>query len=336
MKVYAPGKLILSGEHAVVYGQPALAMAVNRYATATVTHERLPQFFFDLADLAHHSRLSVSALHDLKARIKRKYYRFINGEYSIRDVLHKPFELAQFALGVFAEALNLSLPHGVKIRVQSDIPIGCGMGSSAATIISVMHAVSAYLQVTITRDTLFQLALETENMQHGYSSGLDLRVAQNGGCLYLHEKEMQLRAIPLMPMYLINTGTPLTSTGQCVEKVASHFQSQQLCQDFGVVTKAMDAALQQQNWPEMQNMIRLNHRLLTQIGVVPDKIQQFIAEIEAQNGSAKICGAGAVAGEHAGAVLVVIEDMQMLSTLCARFGYAVTPISGEARGVHAD
>ena len=267
MKVLAPGKLILSGEHSVVYGQPALAMAVNRYATATVTHERLPQILFDFADLAHRSRLSVTGLQNLKARIKRKYHRFIRGEYSIRQVLHKPFELAQFALSVFSDAVNLSLPHGVKIRVQSDIPIGCGMGSSAATIISVMHAVSSYLQVTMTPDMLFELALETENMQHGHSSGFDLRVAQRGGCLYLNEQQLQERSIPDVPMYLVNTGTPVTSTGECVEKVKSYFlQSQQLCDEFGAVTNAMDAALQQQDWRELQTAIRENHRLLTRIG----------------------------------------------------------------------
>src|SRR5882724_9751340 len=101
MKIFAPGKLILSGEHAVVYGRPALAMAVNRYATATVTRELLPQISFHLSDLAHRSRLSFGGLQQLKERIKRKYHRFIRGEYSIRQVLHKPFELAQFALGIF-------------------------------------------------------------------------------------------------------------------------------------------------------------------------------------------------------------------------------------------
>jgi mevalonate kinase len=335
MKVYAPGKLILSGEHAVVYGQPALAMAVNRYATATVTREVIPQILFDLADLAHRSRLSVGALQDLKARIKRKYYRFIRGEYSIRDVLHKPFELAQFALGVFAEALNVSLPHGVKIRVQSDIPIGCGMGSSAATIISVMHAISSYLEVSVTPDALFQLALETENMQHGHSSGLDLRVAQRGGCLYLHGQQIQTRAIPAMPMYLVNTGTPIASTGQCVEKVKPHFQSQQLCDEFGAVTRAMDAALQQHAWPQLQAAIRDNHQLLARIGVVPEKVQQFITEIETLGGSAKICGAGSVFGDQAGAVLAVMDDAALLSSVCARYGYSVMPIAGDTRGVHA-
>jgi mevalonate kinase len=334
MKVNAPGKLILSGEHSVVYGKPALAMAVNRYATATVTKELLPQISFHLADLAHRSRLSFGGLHELKERIKRKYHRFIRGEYSIRQVLHKPFELAQFALGIFAEALNLSLPHGVKIYVQSDIPIGCGMGSSAATILCVMHAVSKYLQISISQETLYQLALEAENMQHGQSSGLDLRVAMQGGCLYINGQEMAMRAIPTLPMYLVNTGAPATSTGQCVEHAASYFKSNQLADDFAAVTNDIDKALQQQSWSNMQDSVRRNHQLLTTIGVVPDRVQMFISEMELAGGAAKICGAGAVAGDHAGAVLAITEDKTQLLSLCDRFGYQVIPISGESRGVH--
>lgn len=335
MKVSAPGKLILSGEHAVVYGNPALAMAINRYATATITKERLPRILFDLADIAHHSHINIDALRKIKDRVKRKYYRFICGEYTIRHVLNKPFELAQFALGLFAESLNISLPHGVKIHVQSDIPIGCGMGSSAATILSVMHAISTYLQVQISPETLYQLALEAENMQHGHSSGFDLRVAQHGGCIYMHNKQIESRTAPQMPMYLINTGTPLSTTGQCVEKVAPHFKSNHLSDDFAAVTKVMDAGLQQENWSTVQSAIRDNHRLLTQIGVVPERAQQFIAQVEGIGGVAKICGAGAVAGDNAGAVLAVTEDKSVLSMLCDRFGYALTPISCESRGIYA-
>jgi mevalonate kinase len=335
MKVYAPGKLILSGEHAAVYGGPALAMAINRYAVATVTREILPQISFHLSDLAHRSRLSFSALRHLKERVKRKYHRFMRGEYTIRQVLHKPFELAQFALGVFAESINLSLPHGVKIHIQSDIPIGCGMGSSAATILCVMLAISKHLQLSLSSETLYQLALEAENMQHGRSSGVDLRVAMQGGCLYIHGQNMQQRSISTLPMYLVNTGAPISSTGQCVEYAASHFKSNQLTEDFAHVTSAMDGALQQQSWPRVLEAIRQNHHLLVRIGVVPAKVQQFITEIERVDGAAKVCGAGAVQGDQAGVVLAMVEEPTHLFSKCARFGYQVIPISGETRGVHA-
>lgn len=335
IKVFAPGKLILSGEHAVVYGQPALAMAVNRYVAATVTRESIPQILFDLSDLAHHSRLSFAALQGLKDKIKQKYYRFIRGDYSIREVLHKPFELAQFALGVLAESLNLTLPHGVKIRVQSDLPIGCGMGSSAATIVSVMQAIANFMQLPISQEKLYRLALEAENMQHGKSSGLDLRVALQGGCLYMHGQEIKTRSIPTLPMYLVNTGTPSTTTGQCVEKVAAYFKSSQLGDEFAAVTKAMDNALQQQSWHGMREAIQQNHQLLTKISVVPELVQKFISHIEATGGAAKICGAGAVAGDKAGAVLIISEDKNVVTSLSTRFGYNIIPISGEARGVHA-
>lgn len=333
--ICAPGKLILSGEHAVVYGQPALAMAVNRYVTATVTRETVPQVLFDLSDLSHRSHLSFDALHHLKQKIKEKYYRFIRGDYSIREVLQKPFELAQFAMGVLAESLNLTLPHGVKIQVQSDLPIGCGMGSSAATIVSVMQAISQYMQLPLTSENLFRIALEAEKMQHGYSSGLDLRVAMQGGCLYMHDNDVQIREIPALPMYLVNTGTPIASTGQCVEKVATHFKTPHLADEFAAVTKAMDLALQQQSWTNMQEAIRQNHILLTRIGVVPSQVQTFISQIEEDGGAAKICGAGSIAGDKAGSVLVVSDDKQRIASLTSRFGYNVIPISGEPRGVHA-
>ncbi len=335
MKAQAPGKLILSGEHAVVYGMPALAMAVNRYVTATVTRETRPQIAFDLSDLAHHSHISLQALRDLKSRVKQKYHRFIRGDYSIREVLQKPFELAQFTLGVIADALNVSLSDGVKIHVESTIPIGCGMGSSAATILSVMHAMSTYLQAAVPNETLFKLALEAENAQHGHSSGLDLRVALEGGCLYVYGDKIEQRTVTQIPMYLVNTGTPQSTTGQCVEKVAVHFSSITLQHEFASVTNDMDAALKSQSRVDVQRAIKRNHQLLTQIGVVPNTIQEFISHIEQQGGAAKTCGAGSISGEKGGAVLVITEDENTFIPLCQRFGYHVIPIAGESRGVHA-
>lgn len=334
LQVRAPGKLILSGEHAVVYGQPALALAVNRHVTATVSRELLPQILFDLADLAHHSHFSLDGLKKLKQRVKRKYHRFIRGEYSIRDVLEKPFELAQFALGAFTDSMRVTLPHGVKIRVHSDIPVGCGMGSSAATIVSVMSAISHYLQIPLTNDALYKLALEAENMQHGHSSGLDLRVAMQGGCLYLHDGVIDAASFPVLSMCLVNTGTPLSSTGECVESVASLFKTSTIGDDFGAVTRSLHAALQSGTNSAIIESVRANQRLLTSLGVVPEPVQAFVREVEQSGAAAKVCGAGAVRGDQAGIVLMMADDMDAMSALCANKGYEMMQISCEARGVY--
>lgn len=334
MKVLVPGKLILSGEHAVVYGEPALAFAVNRYTTATVTEEKLPRVLFHLADLSHRSHLPLERLRDLKSRLKRKYQRFVRGEYTIRQVLQKPFELAQVAMGLFADAMNISLPHGVKIHLESNIPIGCGMGSSSATILSVMKAISAYLNIPLTSESLFQIALEAENMQHGYSSGLDLRVALQGGGVFVENQTLSSRTLPVMSWYLVNTGMPLSSTGECVEKVSPLFQDANLRGAFGQVTRAMDQAIIEVNTKAFQEALRDNHALLHRIGVVPVRVNQFIADIELAGGAAKICGAGAVSGSSAGVVLVMIDDADYLKTVCERYSYDFFSIQPEPRGVH--
>lgn len=335
IQVKAPGKLILSGEHAVVYGYPALAMAVNRHVTAVVTSESSQHIRFNLTDLSHDSHFSLDGLRKLKERIKRKYHRFVRGEYGIRQVLQKPFELAQIALGMAADGIkDKTTTPGVNLKVNSTIPVGCGMGSSAATILSVMAAMSHYVGSPMSNDALYQLALEAENMQHGYSSGLDLRVAMQGGCIYMHQGVWEARELPPLSMCLVNTGTPESTTGECVEKVAAIFKNTMIGEQFAAVTKSLDNALQSSSKSAVYAAIRANHRLLIEIGVVPLRIQTFIADIEAMNGVAKICGAGAVTGDRAGIVLIISDDMETVSSICSKAGFEMMPITCEARGVH--
>jgi mevalonate kinase len=334
MQIYAPGKLILSGEHAVVYGKPALAMAVNRYVTATAMPQMLPLISFDLSDLAYEHGLTFAALSHLKSRIKQNYQRFMQGDFKIREVLQKPVELAQFAFMLFLETFNLKLTQGVKIRVESTIPIGCGMGSSAATVLSIVHAIAHHLKIDTSSELFYRLGLEAENMQHGYSSGLDLRVSLHGGCMLVDDGKIHSRNVPSVPMYLVNTGVPKSTTGECVTHAAPYFKASQIGDDFAAVTMQMDQSLQANKWAEIFHSVRANHLLLTKIDVVPSTVQQFVNEIEQLNGAAKICGAGAVAGEKAGVILVFIEDVKQLAELCARYHYTILPIAGEPRGVH--
>lgn len=331
----APGKLILSGEHAVVYGCPALVMAINQYVTTSIIKESSHHISLHLLDLNYNQVFDLSSLSQLKRRLKEKYQGFIRGEYSIKHVFKEPFELAQFTLALMTESFDLSLKAGFKLEVQSNLPLGCGMGSSAATIISMVQAISCYLEQALSPSELHQIALQVENMQHGNASGLDLRIAQLGGCLYMHEQIIVPRPIP-PPLYFVNTGTPTSTTGQCVEKVAPFFCDSSLKNEFASVTHYFDLALQEQSWNNIQEAIQHNHQLLTRIGVVPDKVKHFITAIEAHSGAAKICGAGAISGEKAGAVLIMHQDDDVVRKLSAEFGYSIHEVICETRGVYAD
>ena len=218
--------------------------------------------------------------------------------------------------------------------MQSDIPIGCGMGSSAATILSVVHAIAHHLKVDLSPEIFFRLGLEAENMQHGYSSGLDLRVSLHGGCILVKDGQTYQRSIPELPMYLINTGVPKTTTGECVAHAAAFFKNATLHDEFAAVTEAFDQALQTNHLQNTKFAVRANHQLLVKIGVVPELVRQFIAEVNHVDGAAKICGAGAVTGNKGGVVLVVAENITALADLCAKYHYSILPINGEPRGVH--
>lgn len=326
----APAKIILTGEHSVVYGKPAIISAVNRFATTHITASLSRSFGFTLSDFKQKAHATVKTLKILQMRLLESYRLCIQGELSIRQVLQKPVELFQFALVSFLDACNLELKKGMHLDVSSNIPIGCGMGSSAATIVSVIAAISRFLKIELKHEWLHRLSIEIERLQHGFSSGIDSYVSLHGGCVRFQNSHATPIALPTSSFYLVNTGAPQTTTGECVMHVAKYHEST-IWDAFEQVSTHIERAVGDNNRQRLQEHISYNHALLQKLGVVPEKICRFIKKLEAQNIAAKICGAGATFGDSAGIVMFVGDTLP--TAICQEFGYSIIQVQGEKEGV---
>lgn len=330
MKAVAPGKLIVSGEHAVVYGKPAIAMAIDRSAVFELTPQVDKRIAFDIAGDGSSESFTLMALRDLKRRVEKKYREFLSGDIGIGYVLAAPADLFRFAFINTLDGLHRKLDSGLVLKLRSSIPIGCGMGSSAATVLSEIRAMGHYLRVDFKPEWYYEFSLEAEKLQHGRPSGVDTYISLHGGCARFEQGQATSIALPRMKMYMVQTGIPQSSTGECVMEVERNFRTSSIWSEFGDVTNAFEDAIRNNNLQKMHWLVRENNRLLTAIGVVPPKVQQFIQDIEQWGGSAKVCGAGAVTGESGGIVLVIAD--QQPSELCAKYGYTVSPVRGDPLG----
>lgn len=330
MRAIAPGKLILSGEHAVVYGRPALAMAIDRCAQSVITVGAPDLVSFNLLDLKESDSFTLRALNEMKTRLLKNYQLFLSGELGIRDVLHKPIELFEFAFITLLDGLHLKFGDGLNIQTQSNIPIGCGMGSSAATILSLLRGIGHYFRVEFRPDWFLKYSMEAEKLQHGFPSGVDSYISLHGGCALFRNGEATSVPLPRLRMYLVNTGTPAATTGECVVAVKSQFEHDPIWNDFEAVTVGLEQAVRGHQRDDIQQLVRENNRLLQRIGVVPAKVQQFVRDVEETGGSAKVCGAGAVYGDNGGMVLVLSDKAP--AELCQRYGYELMTVRGDPLG----
>ena len=347
----APAKTILSGEHAVVYGQPALALAIPRYARVNISTidsaSSHPIFSVDstndnhcellLVDLDASYLLDLSQLADFRGRCQQRHQRFVEGELPIESVLADKADLYRYALALFQEELPtaISLLAGCRIELYSEIAIGSGMGSSAATVSALLTAVAGLDRTSLTPEQLIELTTRCEMLQHGRSSGLDPAVCVRGGLLHFHQGQITTLAATLEPhWYLVDTGQPSCSTGNCTSQVRQQFGGDDIWFEFGKVTEQLVEALKHRSSSEIIDSLRANHRLLDRIGVVPEPVRHFIETVEQQGGAAKISGAGAISGEAGGLVLVYYSGKpdHTFHSLLNSSGYSWQPVEQDLDG----
>jgi len=333
-----PAKLILSGEHAVLYQCPALSMAINLHTHCWTTFQKntASTLTIELCDFNQTHTLSLTEFHQQAVQIEQRYQAFLQGEATIQTVLTHPIELILCTLYHFEQAFSINTGSW-RFKIRSETPIGRGLGSSAAVILSLLSSLIKQHQLSVSSAGLLTFAQQIEAYQHGQSSGIDPATMIYAGLLqYQIDQPIQPIISPPLNAWLIDTGKPESATGECVVAVKSQHQNNtELWQEFRNTTQAITTAIQQNDPQKLQQGIRQNHQLLIQIGVVPKHIQTFITALQTQyHAAAKICGAGSISGNRAG-VILCLSDTPPLE-LCERYGYNCHPIALQSQGLRCE
>lgn len=330
-----PAKLILSGEHAVLYQCPALSMAINLKTHCRASFQSNPESILTLklVNFQQEYHFTFDERRAKAVEIEQRFQLFTQNKTAIESVLTNPIDLILVVLHHFEKLTPLKTGQW-QLSIESEAPIGRGLGSSAAVIVSLLSALIKQHELPFTRKDLLDLALQIECRQHGKSSGIDPATIIVGGLLQYHtDQPFELFESGALNAWLVDTGKPLSSTGQCVEFVKTHHASNQtLWAEFAKTTQQMATSWQAEDRLGFNQAIQHNHQLLIQIGVVPAKVQQFISTLEQQyHAVAKTCGAGAISGENAGMVLVISEQAPV--ELCQTYQYPYYPLSLDDQGV---
>lgn len=328
----APGKIIISGEHAVVHGCPAIVTAVDRFVKVSLETHRGPGVHFAFEELGILDGYSLPELDQLRTTLLERYDAFSQGDLPVEQVCTHPAELLGFTISELLAAAGRQPNEEWSFYIKSDVPPGCGMGASAAVILSLLKAGAEALQTVLTRDQLFTLAMDAEKLQHGKPSGADPYTCLHGGCIRFRNGTAEETLHPSdLPFHLVHSGKPDSTTGACVMQVTQRFGNTTIWDDFTAVTRQAEQALVDGNRLALIEAVRENHRLLDTIGVVPGRVHAFVKDVEERGGAAKVCGAGSVAGETAGMVLVIMDESP--EELANDFSYEWMPVKLEPEGV---
>jgi mevalonate kinase len=303
----APAKVILFGEHFVVYGEPAIVLAIDKRAYAKVENRADKRIFLRSTNLG----LAVS--------IENKNFKIEQGDPKEAKLKFEPVELAvEKVLEKYGEKV------GVNVEITSTVPVAAGLGSSAAVVTAVATAMSALLGMDMSKEEIFKIAYEAEKLVHGTPSGVDPAISTFGGTL-LYQMDTGFKPLEVrtdIPIVIGDTGVERSTRVQ-VEKVKEVKEKYpQIMQPImsaarEIVLRALDA-FKKSDLETLGGLMNLNQALLYGVGVSDESLEWLInAARKAGALGAKLTGAG---GGGCMIALTSNDKLQQVSEAIQRAG----------------
>jgi mevalonate kinase len=268
---FGHGKVILFGEHGVVHGRPALALAVERGAEVT----------------AAPSTNGVTTLHiepwnvDVDAGA---------GPNEGREPLQRALQTAR---ALYDDDIELALTAHVRL------PSGAGMGSSAALGVAVLRAMDEARGTLHSNDEIYERSLSWERVFHGNPSGVDNAMAAHGGMAVFKKGEPLKRIVARRRVRVVagysgvgsSTKDMVASVGRAYtkdpERVGKIFDG------MAAIVSNGRLALEQGDMKSLGQLMTLNQRLLAALMLSTDAIEEMIEHaLKAGALGAKVTGAG--------------------------------------------
>lgn len=352
-----PGKLILLGEHAVVYRRPALVAAVDLRLTAVLRPGPAPSpgdeatVRLSVPPLGLDDELPWSVVCAHARHARERWRRWADGDGPPPSGDLDPAHVVKVALGEAALAVGDEMPPSLDLTVRSELPIGCGFGSSAAAAVALVAGYLAWRGVEPEPARVEPLALEVERRQHGTPSGVDGATVLHGGALWAERDDAgELRFEPfagrspvLHRLTAFDTGRPPESTGAVVARVRRRGEREPerfagLWDEIEAATRGFRHLLESGgDEPERaRELIVRCQRALEAIGVVPEAVRRRVREVEDAGGAAKISGAGSLAGPGAGMLIVHHPEPERLFELPALADLRHHPVVFGAPGLRVE
>ncbi|MBH1989411.1 MAG: mevalonate kinase [Myxococcaceae bacterium] len=260
----ACGKIILSGEHGVVYGYPAIAQCIDRSVFVKVIPRGEPGLYFEPPNVK---------------------LRTLNSEL-FKQIAPKLVEL-----------FGPEISH-LCFQVQSDIPPGSGLGSSAALSVALVRAIFEHNHEVLSQSDTVQYALELEKIFHGNPSGVDHTTIAAQSLIWFHQGRFEnIRCLNPLHFRISTTATQagtralITAVRRNFEKNPRHIQT--LFENIACITFQMRDAIESNDRSAVGALMTKNHFLLQDLGVSTPELDR-LCESAKQEGAlgAKLTGAG--------------------------------------------
>ncbi|MBI2579977.1 MAG: mevalonate kinase [Candidatus Aenigmarchaeota archaeon] len=303
IKVSAPAKCHIIGEHAVVYGHPAIIAAVGM------------RIYIEA------EKSGVIELKDDRWKTKRAW-----AVHDAYEASHKAAEMWNECMkkkdftellcwsktgnsydnywkAMIGTVLRLAdASSGISLHItKCDIPTGSGLGSSSATAVAVVKAISEAYGKSLTDERINEIAYECEKLIHGTPSGGDNSASCFGGLIWFRKVQPKNEIVSLRKeiphklekFILIYSGEPKKNTGELIQMVRDIPESERnpKMQELDRMAHEMKEVLKKKNYKRMKEIINRTNEILASFGLSTPETEEISRKIISLGGAAKMCGA---------------------------------------------